>query len=67
MRRINNRIYVEVGGQNSVTSDALGYLVRRLEIAIKRKKLDSCKLNVNEKLFISSNVKTTVCEFIAAE
>lgn len=49
-----------------MTSDALGYLVRRLEIAIKRKKLDSCKLNVNEKLFISSNVKTTVCEFIAA-
>lgn len=50
-----------------MTSDALGYLVRRLEIAIKRKKLDSCKLNVNEKLFISSNVKTTVCEFIAAK
>ena len=67
MRRINNRIYVEDGGQNSVTFDALGYLVRRLEIAIKRKKLDSCKLNVNEKLFISSNVKTIVCEFIAAK
>lgn len=50
-----------------MTSDALGYLVRRLEIAIKRKKLDRCKLNVNEKLFISSNVKTTVCEFIAAK
>ena len=50
-----------------MTSDALGYLVRRLEIAIKRKKLDSCKLNVNEKLFISSNVKTIVCEFNAAK
>lgn len=47
--------------------DVLGYFVWRLEIVIKCKKLDSCKLNVNEKLFILLNVKIIVCEFIVVK